>query len=73
MLRIRDYTRLSVGALFEGNKIVACDHCGKPALLEESNGKKWFTHSDTVGFDSDGEPVMLWVSCPPLAPKTTPE
>jgi proline racemase len=69
MLRIRDYTRLSVGTAFEGRKIVACDHCGKPAILDDVDGKKWFTHSETIGFDSSGNPIMDWKTCPPLVPK----
>jgi hypothetical protein len=69
MLRIRDYTRLSVGDKFEKQDMVACDHCKKPALLEETNGKKIFTHSETIGFDDKGDPVMNWTTCPPLFPQ----
>jgi hypothetical protein len=72
MLRVRDYTRLSVGTRFEGRDIVACDHCGKPALLDEVEGKKWFTHSETLGFDNGGNPIMDWKSCPPIVPNKAP-
>src|SRR5712691_9983905 len=72
VLRVRDYTLLTPGTKFNGGDIQTCEHCGKPGLLEEVNGKKWFTHSETVGFDSRGNPVMLWETCPPLVPRTTP-
>ena len=71
MLRIRDYTRLIAGTKFDGFDIETCPDCGKSGLREEVNGKVWFTHKETVGFDSQGNPVMLWETCPPLFPKTT--
>ena len=73
MLRVRDYTRLSPGTQFNGGDIQTCDHCGKAGLLEVVEGKKWFTHSETVGFDSHGHPIMRWETCPPLTPKINPE
>jgi len=73
VLRVRDYTRLSPGDKFEGQDIAVCDHCGKPALLEEVEGKKWFTHSETIGFDDAGQPIMEWKTCPSLIPEKTPE
>jgi proline racemase len=71
MLRVRDYTRLSPGTKFGGSYTQACEHCGKNGLVEEVNGKKWFTHSETIGFDSHGDPVMAWETCPPLAARKT--
>jgi hypothetical protein len=74
MLRVRDYTRLTPGTKLEnGGEIQTCDHCGEPGLLEEVTGKKWFTHSETIGFDFSGNPIVNWKSCPPLFPKTTSE
>jgi hypothetical protein len=72
MLRIRDYTRLTIGSKFDGREIVVCDHCKKPALLDDVNGKKWFTHSETIGFDDVGNPIMDWETCPLLVPKKPP-
>lgn len=69
MLRIRDYTRLAIGAKFDDREIVVCDHCGKPALLDDVYGKKWFTHSETIGFDDAGNPIMDWKTCPTLVAK----
>jgi hypothetical protein len=73
MLRARDYTRLAPGTKLESGDIQTCDHCGKPGLVEEADGKKWFTHSETVGFDSHGNPIMRWDMCPPVAPRATPK
>ena len=73
MLRIRDYTKLPAGTKFEVFDIETCSECGKTGLVEEVNGKKWFTHAETVGFDDQGNPVMFWKTCPPLVPKTSPE
>jgi hypothetical protein len=73
MLRVRDYRRLAPGTKMEDGDIQTCDHCGKSGLVEESNGKKWFTHSETRGVDDDGHPIIGWETCPPLVPKITPE
>jgi len=72
MLRVRDYTRLPVGTAFDGFEIRACTECRKPGLFEVTDGKEWFTHSETVGFDDRGNPVVEWQMCPALFPKNNP-
>jgi hypothetical protein len=66
MLRVKEYTHFAAGTKLEnGGEIHTCPHCDRSALLEEVDGRKWFTHSETVGFDSKGNPTLKWETCPP--------
>jgi len=72
MLRVRDYTRLKPDTKCDDGKIVACEYCGKPALLEESKGTKRFIHSETKGLDENNLHVLDWAQCPVLPPAKPP-
>lgn len=39
-----DYTKLPIGKKLENGEIQECPHCGQRALLEITDGKKWYTH-----------------------------
>jgi hypothetical protein len=74
-MKIDDYTRLPIGTKIDNGEIQTCPHCGKLGLLEEVDGKKWFTHSQARGFNSKGSPQISWDMCPKLdiILRTTPE
>ena len=65
MLLTKDFTKLAVGTKSQGREIQACPYCGKSGLLEEVYGKKFFTHSETVGVNDNNNPEIRWEMCPP--------
>jgi len=67
----RDYTSLKPGTKHSDGQIVACPHCGLPALLEGGRVTKRYLHSETKGIDENGKPVLDWAKCP-KAPASTP-
>jgi hypothetical protein len=66
-MRHESYTHLPIGMKIDNGEIRKCPHCGKSGLLEVVDGKKWYTHSQIVGFDSRGSPEMSWDMCPKQA------
>jgi hypothetical protein len=71
----RRWPEVGLWEVIDNGEIRECPHCGKSGLLEEVDGKNWYTHSQIVGFDSRGSPEMSWDMCPqPVLPKLkTPE
>ncbi len=65
-MRTTDYTKVPVGTKLDEGEVYKCPHCGRPGLLEIVNEKKWFTHSQSVGFTDKGIPQILWDMCPRL-------
>jgi hypothetical protein len=63
-MRHDDYTRLPIGTKLDSGEIQKCPHCQRTGLLEVVDKKKWYTHSQFVGFDSKGSPVTNWDMCP---------
>lgn len=64
MIRVTDYTRMSLGQKRENGEIKTCPHCGKLGLAEEASGKMFYTHLQEWGFSDKGDPVMRWEWCP---------
>lgn len=61
---VEDYFRMPLGTKIENGIIEECPHCGKLGLMEEVSGKKWFTHSQSRGYNENGDPVLTWEMCP---------
>jgi hypothetical protein len=69
MIRVRDFTRLPLGTNLGSGEIKVCEHCGRFGIAEVESGKTFFTHSETVGYDAESNPVLKWDMCPALFPK----
>jgi hypothetical protein len=65
-LRLRDYSSLAAGMTFLGKQAKKCPHCGEIGLLEVENGKEFYVHSETMGFDESGSFVVRWSQCPKI-------
>ncbi|WP_433965135.1 hypothetical protein [Tunturiibacter gelidiferens] len=70
-MKVTDYTVMPLGTSVDDGEIQICTHCGKPGLAENASGKMFFTHSQKVGFDQKGNPVIDWKMCPSTAPTTS--
>lgn len=62
MIRFRDFTKLSIGISSFGTAC-ACPKCGRIGLQETHADKIFYVHSETVGFDSNENPVINWDQC----------
>jgi|HubBroStandDraft_5_1064220.scaffolds.fasta_scaffold639671_2 hypothetical protein len=59
-----DYTHEAVGTKFGKGEIQICPHCRKPALVEVTNGMRFFTHSATSTTRANGGARVEYVECP---------
>jgi hypothetical protein len=65
-MRTRDFTTKQVGTKVTEGEIKTCPYCDKAALLETVDGKDFYLHTETVGFDNNGNSVIDWQMCPTL-------
>lgn len=63
-MRTQDFTRLPIGTKVGKAEIQKCPHCGKPGLAETVYEKMFYTHSQSVGMNEEGNPVISWEMCP---------
>jgi hypothetical protein len=63
-VQVEDFTQMAIGTKLDNGTIEECPHCGKLGLMEEASGRKWFTHSQSRGYNEDGNPVLTWEMCP---------
>ncbi len=59
-----DFTSLPIGQAEGNGTIQVCPYCGKRGIKEENSGLVWYIHSETRGYDSEGNPLATWEHCP---------
>jgi hypothetical protein len=59
-----DYTREAIGTKIGKGEIQICPHCQKPALVEVTNGMRFFIHSATSTTRANGGARVEYVECP---------
>jgi hypothetical protein len=65
MVRFRDFTKLPVGYSIFDSTTRECPRCGRTGLLEVTDGKNFYLHSETSGYADNGTPVVQWDMCNP--------
>ena len=70
-MRVDDYYRLPLGTKLETGEIQTCTYCGKNGLAELVEGKTFYTHYQSVGFNGRGAPEIRWIMHPQTVITTT--